>query len=411
MQQLDLKIWQDINTEAFADLVAAAALCKLGDVQAISRLRQRWDADYVTAALSLGQARTKAQLKWPDHAATLMADSVGVEQATSERVGMYKAARFAKLGRPVVDLCCGIGGDAMALGKQVVLAVDRDPVRAWMTQRNVGCPAVATDLKNLLLENFPVGSKGTEDKLPGGFENPLDKLPGGVVFHIDPARRNSHGRTHHYADYQPGPLEIEALLEKWPTGAIKLGPGVDREELPPGELEWISDSGRLVQAVLWTGELAGPSRRATCLPAGLSLAGEPDTPPGGPIQRYVMTFDASVERAELIGRLCQELDVRCLHPRIGLLSSETLVTSPWVTCFEVLDVGPWRLKRVRDCLKAHDGGLVEIKTRDRVVDPDQLQKKLRGKGSARLTVFILRWGDKVRAIVAQRMKSGQPAKK
>ena len=230
-----------------------------------------------------------------------------------------------------------------------------------------------------------------------------------IVFHIDPGRRNEQGRTHNIADYQPGLEVLETLLAQQPTGCLKLGPGVELDSLPEGEIEIISENGRLVQAVLWTGELAYCARRATLLPAGLEIVGQEDdvwdVEPESEIGRYVMTFDSSVERLGLIACLCRELDVACVHPKVGLLTSETLIDSPWVTNFEVLDELPWKIKQVKAALRKHDAGIVEVKTRGKLVNPDTLQKQLRGKGDQLLTVFVLRLGDHLRAIIARRIKT------
>ena len=41
----------------------------------------------------------------------------GLEQATDEQLAAYKASRFV-VGEAVVDLCCGIGGDLISLGRR-----------------------------------------------------------------------------------------------------------------------------------------------------------------------------------------------------------------------------------------------------------------------------------------------------
>src|SRR5947209_8078448 len=41
--------------------------------------------------------------------------SIGLEQATDEWVADYKAKRFAARSMMLADLCCGIGGDLLAL--------------------------------------------------------------------------------------------------------------------------------------------------------------------------------------------------------------------------------------------------------------------------------------------------------
>ena len=228
-----------------------------GDVNAVARLRRAYDADTVAVALDLVRARVKAAVKFPDHAATLLADPAGVEQATSQTVAAYKAQRFARVAdRPVVDLGCGIGGDTLALAAAGlnVTAVDLNPVRAGMAARNAGVPAVVAD----------AGDWDSSGELSG--DSSGDRPA--AALHLDPARRTAAGRTHRLADTRPPPDVVAALIRRHAAAgvAVKLSPAVDLAELadalPPGEVEFISEAGRLVQAVLWTGGLtdaAGPA--------------------------------------------------------------------------------------------------------------------------------------------------------
>jgi methylase of polypeptide subunit release factors len=60
----------------------------------------------------------------------------GLEQATAEVIARHRATRFLGAAR-VGDLCCGIGGDLLALADQrEVIAVDRDPLRLRMAMLN-----------------------------------------------------------------------------------------------------------------------------------------------------------------------------------------------------------------------------------------------------------------------------------
>ena len=54
-------------------------------------------------------------------------ERTGLEQATAEPVARHKARRFAGRTATVIDLCCGIGGDTLALADWAeVVAVDLD---------------------------------------------------------------------------------------------------------------------------------------------------------------------------------------------------------------------------------------------------------------------------------------------
>ena len=378
--------WLRLTAPPAAPLVADAAACDPQDVRAVARLRRAWPAALVAAALDLAAARRKARVKFPDVADTLVADAQGVEQATSRLVADHKALRFVECGGRalVVDLCCGIGGDAMGLAAAglKVLAIDRDPASAWATRQNVRCHAAAADVTELGLN--------------------------GLLHHVDPSRRAGGRRLWRYEDYQPGPTFIEQLIRRCPDGAVKLGPGIDLRASPkhaagPRELEFISERGTLVQAVLWTGRLARGVRTATLLPQRQTVAGQPGLPPLGPAKRYLLQVNPALERAELIGELCRLLDVAAIHPDLGLLTADEPVDSPWLVAFELTASMPWRIGKLRTYLGQHNAGVVEVKTRGKAVDTDQAQAQLRGSGDARFTVFALRQGRKLTAMVTRRL--------
>lgn len=353
----------------------------------MARLRRAHDADTVAVALDLVRARAKAAVKFPDHADNILADPAGVEQASSLRVARHKAQRFAAdPSRPVMDLGCGVGGDTLGLvaaGCRVI-AADLDPVRAGMAAHNAGVSAVVAD---------------------AGAPQPL-----GPALHLDPARRTAAGRTHRLADTLPPPDVVAALIRRHAAAgvAVKLSPAVDLAELaaalPPGELEFISENGRLVQAVLWTGGLTepgGPKRRATRLDGSAThtLAGEPGEPAWSEPRRLLFTVDPAAERA----RLMHHLDLPAIHPQLGLLTADTDPGSPWLTGFELIEQLPWREKRVAAALAARGAGVVEVKTRGGAVDPDRAQARLRGPGETPFTVFVLRWDRQVVALITRRL--------
>jgi len=381
----DLAAWQrlaDGSADAVALLaaVAEADATRPGDLE---RLRSRWDRDLVAAAIELTRARAKARRKFPDKP-DIVADVEGVEQATDAVVATHKARRFAEAAPArVLDLCCGIGGDAMALARVAnVTAIDVSPVRSWMAGRNAGCATRTEDVER------------------------VDAT--GSIFHLDPARRSGERRRlMRYADYVPGPAYVERLLATCPDGAIKLGPGVDLDALPAGpdrEIEIIAEHGGLVQAVLWCGRLArrGGERTATRLPESLSFTSVPvpmENDAADDFGRHLILVDPAVERAGLTGAVCRGLPVREAHAGLGLLTADEAVESPWLTSCEILARLPWRPRRIARWLADHDGGMVTVRTRDKAVDCDAVQRELRGAGGRAYTVFGLRLGARVVAVI------------
>jgi THUMP domain-like len=388
-----LAVWQHLVSEAGADLLRAVRGKPQIGPRDLKRWRERFGVEETAAALDLLNARRKAKRKFPERR-DLLADPQGVEQATSALVAGHKAKRFAALGPARIhDLCCGIGGDAMSLAKMApVVAVDASPLRAWMAGVNADCESLCADVTALELRD--------------------------EVFHLDPARREESAdrrrRMHRFGDYQPGPDFIEDLLRRCPSGAIKLGPGVDFAELPSPdstELELISERGTLVQAVLWTGDLAQRpgERTATCLPAGASFTAHP-RPLAEPQEpgRYLYAVDPALERGGLMGAFVEHLraahiSVGVVHEKLGLLTTSDRLEQPLLTGFELHRQMPYRQPKVKAALAELGAGEVEVKTRGGAVNPDEAQLALRGQGSKRMTVFILRLGQQKRAYLCTRL--------
>lgn len=412
-------MWQRLLSPECGALRERAAACDAYSTADVTALRKKWDKELVHAALALAKARGKAAVKFGAAAAGLVADPEGVEMATSRAAAAWKARRFAAAGggtRRVLDLCCGIGGDAMALRAAGldVTCVDSDPVRAWMAGLNAGCESRCAKVEEAL----------------------TDESGGGVMFHIDPARRvkngSTSGRVWSLAEVQPGPEVLRAVVERWRDGAIKLAPGVSYAELAAaglaGEVEIISERGGLTQAVLWTGRLSQRDglRTATLLRCAAhaepgaddaaTLSGAPDVPetipawpsgPASPAPGFIHEVDDSIERAELLTALCARTGASMLHPRLGLVASNALLHDPFLKGFELLEMARWNEQRAAAVLKRLGAGSIEVKTRAKAVNPDEVQPALTKaacvKGGVPLVLFVLKFGTEVRMLVARRV--------
>src|SRR5580658_7630192 len=93
------------------------------------RLRRDYPASLVAVAMAQRDLRRAAAAKF-SRAAQMLFTRAGYEQSSSETIARYRAARLKDAGLQdasrVADLCCGIGGDLIALAEvSDVLAVDR----------------------------------------------------------------------------------------------------------------------------------------------------------------------------------------------------------------------------------------------------------------------------------------------
>lgn len=370
--------------QARADLDAGVAVHTIAE-----RLRGAYGAPQSRAALALVAGRISAAAKFAD-AAHLFLDREAAEQATAEVVARWTARRFAGAGL-VADLGCGAGGDALALAEVAsVLAVDRDSARVAMARANAA-------VRNL----------GARLEVREG--DALDPLPPEVdAVWLDPSRRDGSGRTLDPAAWSPPLAEALRVASTVARAGIKAAPGLDLVHAPEGgEVEFISHHGGLVEAVLWLGEAVSAPRRATVLPQGVSVAGEPDTgaTPVGESGRYLFDLDASVGRASLVDVVAPGLEAWRLDGRTAYLSGNAPVASPFARRFRILESMPFAERRLRNVVRALGAARVEVMRRASPVDTNALERRLNaalsGAGPV-LTVALTRTGGAHTALVCVR---------
>ena len=368
------EIWASLDSDAGRSL-----LDTLGHdpgLREISLARRSHDADMVAVGVECARARMKARAKLGRPWASCFADVSGVEMASGPATAAHKACRLADAGLPVLDFCAGIGADARAIREAgcETLAVELSAARAWMCERNSGVRTSVEDATR-----FEIGDRAV---------------------HLDPQRRAGSRRSWSLDDLDPGMAFIERLSGAGVPACIKLGPGVDPASLPPGEVEVVSEGGRLTQALLWTGALAKMGLRASLLGERTEsvVAGEvgdrhrTEAETAGGIGGFVFEPDPSLERVGLLGVVAEREGLGEIAPGLGLLTGDAPVDSAWLARFRVHESMAFHEKRAREWLSANDAGIVEVKTRGGSADADRLQRSLRCGGSVVYSVFVLRIG-------------------
>ncbi|MFR9794458.1 THUMP-like domain-containing protein [Streptomyces sp. MS06] len=344
-----------------------------------TRLRRDHPAELVSAALGQARLRQRAVAKFgAEDAGRMFFTPNGVEQSTRAAVAAYRAARFRALGvTSVADLCCGIGGDAIALARAGirVLAVDRDPLTAAAARAN----AAALGLGALI----EVRQADVADVDTSGYD---------AVF-VDPARRGGRGRVFDPEAYSP-PLSwaVDAARRR-PRAALKIAPGVPHEAVPgDAEAEWISDGGDVKEAVLWFGTAPG-TVRATLLPGPRTLTGrgllDPAVRPPG---RYLYEPDGAVIRAHLVAEAAEELDGGLIDATIAYVTADELRPTPYASAYEITDRLPFNVKKLKALLREREVGVLTVKKRGSAVEPEELRRKVlpRPHGKRSATVFLTR---------------------
>ncbi|MBO0827938.1 MAG: SAM-dependent methyltransferase [Streptosporangiales bacterium] len=363
------------------DALAGAGVTPASELRIAEGLRRDHPASLVTAALAQHELRVRARAKFT-RADRMFFTRDGLEQATAERVARHRAARFADAAR-VADLCCGIGGDLVALAAASdVHAVDRDPVHLRMARLN----AEAYGVEHAV---------GTER----GDARDAD-LTGLAAVFVDPARR-AGGARKRPGDSEPPLSWCAALADRVPAVAVKASPAVPREAVPPGwEAEFVADGRELKEATLWSPAFATAPSRATLLPAGDVLVPAPGESvevraPGA----YLLDPNPAVTRAGLVADLARLVGAWQIDPSIAFLSADAPVRTPFARTLRVLDSAPWRQQDLRARLHALDVGSVDVRRRGLAGDVDALRRGLRLTGSRRATLVMTRVADRPWALV------------
>lgn len=362
-------------------------------VQLTARLRRDLSPARTHLLLELRELRRRAAEKFSE-AHRLFFTPRGLEQSTDQWIANYKAQRFARPG-PIVDLCCGIGGDLFALGQHApTTGIDLDRVHALLAQANCNAlgldPSVeVTDATRVDLTDF-------------------------AAWHIDPDRRPEGHRTTSL-EFSLPPLDaIQHMLQLQPHAALKVAPAT---QLPAEwesqyERQWIGSGRECRQQVVWCGHLALHPGRHTALVAGPPphqselLVGTPDQPVdiAPMIDDYVYEPHATVLAAHLDGALAHKHDLMAITVNLAYFTSARHVSDPLLSGFQVLDVLPFDSRRLRSALQHYDVGHLEVKKRGVDVDPEAVRREMRRKGTRQATVLIAPYAESVHAIVCQRLE-------
>lgn len=351
------------------------------DLRLGTKLRERYPADLVSAALSQHELRLAGQAKF-ERAMNMYFTRSGLEQASAEVVSRHRALRFGGV-EDVMDLCCGIGGDTLALGTRApVTAVDVDAVHLRMAELNAavyGCSVtpILSDVRDVALE-------------------------GAAAIFIDPARRSTSGRFRS-GESEPPLAWCMGLADRVPAVGIKAAPGISRDVASPGwELEFLAVGRELKEAVLWSPQLATAARRATILPGGETIVDS--SGPGVPVREpaaYLLDPNPAVTRAEVVEELARQLDAWKIDEQIAFLSADHPLTTPFGRSLRVLDSGPWNLKRLRATLRDLDVGVIDIRRRGLAGDVEQIRQRLKPSGQRRAVLAMTRVEDKPWALVCE----------
>jgi len=388
-----------LTTEAGRALLAEVAAIERPGPSELSRWRGQATPEVVSAAVRLVEARRRGRIKFAK-ADQMWLDPIGVQQATAEPVARHKAERFQDA--PLVfDLCCGLGGDLIALAAvaEAVVAVDRDPLACRQARWNAQVHGVAEGVQVV---------QGRAEEI---------EIPTHALVHIDPDRRvaGSKRPAQMLADYA---LDAETLIRLGTTGAggaIKLGPASDFDAHFHGdrfEVELVSLQGECKEATVWTGRLVTCRRRATRLPEGATWT-DRDGPLGAyaearPLEAFLFDPDPALIRSGLLESFAKAHGLGRITEAADFLTGPEPIDSPFLAAFEALETFPADLKLLRRVVAERKLGPLEIKVRAADFRPEHLRVKLRPPGPNPASLLFVGGGRSgpTRAVLARRRPAG-----
>ncbi len=378
---------------------ALSARLSQDPIKAVTQLRRSFSAQEASAVLKMRSIRQRSRGRLGPLAEGLMAGEVLSQQASSWAVACYKADLVSPLaGGDIWDLCCGAGVDAITLARRGnhVRAVDTSDLAGLCLEHNAARMGVSH-----LVEFI----QGQAQQVP---------LASGDVVHVDPDRRPGDRRQVDPRNYQPSLEFLASIPDRTAAGLIKLSPGARPDELPGLSdlpFRWVSEGGVCKQLLAgWGGVFAGPAHGAVVLEQrGQELipwelpSGQADPAELREQGAFVIEPDPAVLAAGGVDDLAARLGAFRRGAGLELLFAQSPARTPFARCYEVLDETPGRMRDVRKALARLDAGLVEVKPRGMKLDTDAAQAKLRGKGRGTISVFWVRLGASVRAILCRRL--------
>ena len=365
-------------------LRTTAALSPLS-AKAIQRLRREWGPERAQSIVEIASLRKASLTKIGaahDSLATPLVTPRAIQQATDHLIADYKASQVPADAR-VADVCCGMGGDAIAFARRgPVLMIDYDPKMCRFAAFNVatwGGPKAVAWCTNA-------------DSL---------ELPRDLWIHVDPDRRVGSRRTSNAYLSNPNAETVLRLTRDAEGAIVKLAPAA---VLPQGwehatRREWISSHGECRQQLVWFCQQDQATRRATTMsgPSG-SFVFEVDESTlesthcdvgGRPDSEWLFDLDPAVRAAGLSESFAATTSLQSIGSPAGFFSANSgafqlASLAPYgklVQCFQVQWAGKWRESLVAKALEHLGTSQLEIKVRGLDLNPDVVRKKLMKKKS------------------------------
>lgn len=315
-----------------------------------------------------------------------------LQQASGEDIAHYIASRFP-IGEPVADLCCGIGGNLLALaGRGPVTGVERDPVVGHFARCNVRVAGAR-------LATVQVADVA-------GFS-----LEGCSALFIDPDRRSHGRRTVDVRYYQPDLPALDRLVAECPDAAVKLAPAtaVPDHWRRRVELEWIGYARECKQQIAWFGELARhPGRRVATVcsrsdPNSRTVVENPGARANTTerFETFIYIPHPAVATARLVKSIAAEYSLDQIAGAEMLTGKDPVLDKALAT-FETVAECPFDVKKVSSLLAEQNIAPQVVRAMGHKQTAAKLKDRLPPDGGFSGGVFVEGRGSSRRVIVALR---------
>ena len=133
---MNLEHLEYLLTDTGKQLLANASTMPADRLLRLTRLRKTINSELAQAIVSQLELRARARRKFA-LADEMLFTAEGLEQSTGETIARYRASRFP-IGSRNMDICCGIGGDTVALSHRgETLAIDSNKGATYCTGHNL----------------------------------------------------------------------------------------------------------------------------------------------------------------------------------------------------------------------------------------------------------------------------------
>lgn len=373
------------------DALRVAAEHGQWDTAMVAKVRSMVGEELAATVMATARLQTKARVKLGE--GLWWCTERSLSQATPIQVAELKSRWLAPAR--VADLCCGLGGDAVAIARAVyseseITIVDND-----------------TNLIEMAVENLRLNSDLPQNRLHVHAADVAEvQLPADCAIHIDPDRRSKEQRKTRPEDYSPNWDFVQRLVRERHSAIVKLAPAAELEDAQDQHRVWISLGGSVREQSLLVGEAVAQAgkdlavdlassahsaislktdgtRSSFCPNANDGSAEVVDKP-----SEFMIDPDAAVRAAGLTESFALQNQLQMIGGPAGFLTGTQPPVGDMAICERVVWSGSCDDRKLRKTLRSMNCFPWRIKTRGVSQNPNVLEKRYRKCGEDPITLWI-----------------------